>query len=105
MKKFTTNEFAARFPNDDACLHHLWTLRYGALTECPECKAKADFKRVKDRRSYQCSACSLQIYPTQGTVFEKSTTPLLYWFSAIYLFTTTRNGVAAKELERLITWF
>jgi transposase-like protein len=41
-----------------------------------------------------------QIYPTKGTIFEKTTTPLLYWFWAIYMFTTTRNGVAAKELER-----
>lgn len=32
--------------------------------------------------------------------FEKSTTPLTYWFYAIFLQTTTRNGVAAKELER-----
>lgn len=35
-----------------------------------------------------------------GTVFEKTTTPLKDWFYAIYVFTTTRNGVAAKELER-----
>ena len=34
------------------------------------------------------------------SIFEKTTTPLTYWFYAIYLQTTTRNGVAAKELER-----
>ncbi len=33
-------------------------------------------------------------------ISEKSTTPLTHWFYAIYLQTTTRNGVAAKELER-----
>lgn len=27
-------------------------------------------------------------------------TPLQSWFYAIFLFTTTRNGVAAKELQR-----
>jgi hypothetical protein len=35
-----------------------------------------------------------------GTIFQKSRTPLTHWFYAIYLQTTTRNGVAAKELER-----
>lgn len=100
MKKFSTTEFAKRFPNDDACLHHLFELRYGSMTECPVCKAKADFKKVKGRKSYQCSSCSYQLYPMAETIFEKSTTPLLYWFWAIYMFTTTRNGVAAKELER-----
>jgi len=36
----------------------------------------------------------------KDTIFEKSTTPLTHWFYAIFLQTTTRNGVAAKELER-----
>ena len=35
-----------------------------------------------------------------GTPFERSSTPLQKWFYAMYLFTTTRNGVAAKELQR-----
>jgi transposase-like protein len=35
-----------------------------------------------------------------GTPFERSRTPLQKWFYAMYLFTTTRNGVAAKELQR-----
>ena len=51
-------------------------------------------------RAYHCSNCGFQEYPTKDTVFEKKTTPLTYWFYAIYLQTTTRNSVAAKELER-----
>ena len=35
-----------------------------------------------------------------GTPFAKSRTPLQKWFYAMYLFTTTRHGVAAKELQR-----
>ncbi len=35
-----------------------------------------------------------------GTPFEDSRTPLQLWFYAIYLFTTSRHGVPAKELER-----
>jgi len=35
-----------------------------------------------------------------GTPFEKSHTPLQKWFYAIYLFTTSKHGVPAKELQR-----
>lgn len=35
-----------------------------------------------------------------GTPFAKSRTPLQLWFYAIYLFTSTRHGVSAKELQR-----
>ena len=73
------------------------------MKECPSCNAKANYQMVKDRRSYQCSVCANQVYPTAGTVFEKTTTPLTYWFYTIYLYTTTRNGVAAKELKRQLS--
>jgi transposase-like protein len=35
-----------------------------------------------------------------GTPFERSHTPLQKWFYAMYLFTTSRHGVPAKELQR-----
>ena len=35
-----------------------------------------------------------------GTPFERSSTSLQKWFYAMYLFTTSRHGVPAKELQR-----
>ena len=99
MNKYTITQFRNDFPNEDACLHKLFVLRYTNLV-CPKCDGDKPFTRVKNRRSYQCPCCGFQVYPTAGTVFDKSTTPLTHWFYAIYLQTTTRNGVAAKELER-----
>jgi len=100
MKKLTITQFNQRFPNNDVCLDYIFNLKYGHLTECPECKAKFNYSRVKERRAYQCSNCRNQVYPTAGTIFHQSTTPLTYWFLAIYLHTICKNGVAAKELER-----
>ena len=99
MEKYTITEFRNDYPDDDTCLEKIWKLRFSNLV-CPTCEKENTYSKVKDRRSYQCSNCTHQIYPTQGTIFEKSTTPLTHWFYAIYLQTTTRNGVAAKELER-----
>lgn len=99
MNKFTITQFRAAYPNDDACLDKIFQLRFENLI-CPKCENDKPFTRVKGRRSYQCPCCGFQVYPTKDTVFEKTTTPLISWFYAIYLQTTTRNGVAAKELER-----
>lgn len=106
--KFTARQFHAQFPDDDACLHKIFTLRFGNLTECQECKKAFDYKRVNynskvkgaQKKSYQCIHCGNQIYPLAGTIFQQTTTSLKDWFYILYLFTTTRNGVSAKEIER-----
>jgi transposase len=98
--KFTIKQFRETYPDDSACLDKIFRLRYGQLDVCPECGNKANFRRITTRRSYQCKQCYFQLYPTAGTIFEKTRTPLTYWFYAIYLMTATRNGVSAKELER-----
>jgi transposase-like protein len=55
---------------------------------------------VKGRRAYQCNWCANQLYPTAGTPFDRTRTSLRDWFYVMFLFTTTRNGVAAKRVER-----
>lgn len=100
MATFTFAEFKKMYPNDNACLDKIFALRYGHLTECPECNSAVAWRKVRTRRCYQCRHCYAQFYPTANTVFEKTTTPLVDWFYVIFLFTTTRNGVAAKEIER-----
>lgn len=84
MKKYTISQFRNQFATDDACLEKIFQLRYAGLV-CPKCENDKPFTRVKDRRSHQCPACGHQIYATQGTIFEKTTTPLNYWFYAIFL--------------------
>lgn len=61
------------------------------------------FKRYEtsDRRpAWYCQACGFRIHPLKGTIFEKSSTSLFLWFYAMYLMTSTRCGVSAKQLER-----
>lgn len=96
----TRKQFDARFPTDDACLDHLMVTRYGRKFDCPKCKKSATYYRVKARRSYECEWCANQIYPTAGTPFHATRTSLKDWFFVMFLFTTTRNGVAAKEVQR-----
>jgi transposase-like protein len=99
-KVFTVQDFFSRFPDDDKCLDHLMKIRHGNPLDCPNCSKHGQFSRVKKRPVYQCSWCGHQISPMVGTPFMRSSTPLQKWFYAMYLFTTSRHGVPAKELQR-----
>src|ERR1700730_16434027 len=103
MSKYTFNQFQAEYPDDAACLDRIMLEQCGG-TECicPGCGADSKFHRITNRRAYACQHCGHHIYPCVGTVFEKSRTNLTKWFFAMYLMTSTRHGVAAKELERQI---
>jgi transposase-like protein len=96
----TLREFLTQFPDDESCLNHLFDCRFGQGHKCPKCERKAKWYRIKAERAYCCGLCGHHLHPTVGTLFEDSRTPLQLWFTAIYLFTTSRHGVSAKELER-----
>ena len=96
----TVTDFFRRFPTDDACLEHLWKVRFGDIVECQKCEKVGKFYRLSKERAYSCPRCGHHIHPMVGTPFEKTHTPLQKWFYAMYLFTATRHGVAAKELQR-----
>lgn len=98
----TLKQFQARFPDDDACLDHLMETRYGKRHECSKCGKMANFHRVKSRRCYECDFCGKQVYPTAGTPFQSTRTPLTDWFHVMFMFCASRNGVSAKEVQRTI---
>ena len=96
----TLRQFQDRFPTEESCLDHLMRTRYGERHDCERCGKSAKFYRVKARRSYACEHCGAQVYPTAGTPFDRTRTSLRDWFLVMFQFCTTRNGVAAKEVER-----
>jgi transposase-like protein len=100
MTKLTVKAFFDRFPDDNVCLQHVMDLRYGRVRDCPKCGKATEFYPLTRRPAYSCKLCGHHIYPCAGTPFERTRTPLQSWFYAIYLFTTTRHGVPAKELQR-----
>lgn len=100
--KFTIKDFDAQFPNDRACLNFIFKSRWKDGPTCPDCAKKDCFYPVGKRRSYSCSWCGFQLYPTAGTILHKSSTSLRLWFFAMFLMSSSRNGVAALELQRQI---
>lgn len=98
--KFTIKEFNKQYPNDDVCLNEIFQARFGDIKECPKCKKETKFNRIAARKCYCCQFCGFQLHPVANTIFHKSTTSLTSWFYAIYLFSTSKNGVSAMELQR-----
>ena len=97
----TFYEFQQQFPDDETCLKQIMVGRYGGTElDCPKCGVHGKFYRLTRDRAYLCQHCKHHIYPCVETPMERSRTPLHKWFYAIYLFSTSRHGVAAKELQR-----
>src|SRR6267154_2404337 len=101
MAEDTFAQFQEEFPNDAACLKRIMEIQYGGeTTHCQVCDKRTQFHPMGKRRAYACQECGHHIYPCAGTIFHKSRTNLTKWFFAMYLMTSTRHGVAAKEVER-----
>ena len=94
--------FLELFPNGDACLDHLKERFHPDGAICPKCRKPTKFHRLKSRPAYSCQYCRHQVYPTKGTIFERSTTSLQLWFWAVYLMSSTRGKLPAKQLQREI---
>ncbi len=96
----------ASTPTMPLALEALWRRRYsedGIHAECPKCEMSREFKRyatAQQRQSWSCVACAHKLHPTAGTIFHKSSSSLRLWFYAMYLMTSTRCGISAKQLER-----
>jgi hypothetical protein len=46
-----------------------------------------------------CPECGLKTSVTAGTIFHRSHTPLSTWFAAVWLVTSSKNGVSAQGLQ------
>lgn len=101
MKTLNVQDFFKMFPDDETCLEHLFKTCFGNGDEvsCEKCGEVGKFRKLAKMPAYTCN-CGHHIHPMVGTPFEDSRTPLQKWFYAMYLFTTSRHGVPAKELQR-----
>lgn len=98
--KYTIADFNRDYPNEDACLEVVLNMVYPEGILCRKCGIVRPHSKLTGRKAYSCNYCGTHVYPLAGTIFEKSTTPLKSWFYAMYLISTTRCGISAKQLER-----
>ena len=94
-------ELRVWFSNDSACLDYLEWLRWPLGFVCPHCQGATQQWRLGDGR-FWCGACRRRVSVTAGTIFHRTRTPLSVWFAVAWYMTSSKSGVAALTLHRLL---
>jgi transposase-like protein len=78
-------------------------LRWPEGVVCPRCK-KQEVTTVAGGREglYNCRLCCRQFTVTVGTIFEGSHIPLSKWVQAFHLVCSSKKGISALQLQRML---
>lgn len=96
MKLF---EFSQRFPDEASCEAYLKEQREKSGFVCKKCGQRKHYWDSY-HKCWRCSGCRHETTLTADTVMHNSKLPLLYWFKAIHLLTSTKNTFSASEMQR-----
>lgn len=96
---FGVAQFFERFPDEEACLQHIFEVRFGAHTPCPSCGNLGSWSRIKKTKKWR-HACGKQISPLKDTIMYRSNLSLMAWFYAILLFSNTSIGMRAGFIRK-----
>jgi len=97
----TATEFEARFATEADCRAYWIEARWGGTPACARCKST----RVWPERAgtlFECADCGHQTSLTSGTLLEKTRKPFKVWFRAVFEISSRRNGISAKDLQRIL---
>ena len=114
--ELTVLSIAERIPTEADAYKFLEELRWGSGEQtCPHCRcidhhyflsAKGGVARktrtgsMSQRRVWECCACHQQFSVLTGTVMERTKIPVRTWVFVIFELCSSKNGVAAREIER-----
>jgi transposase-like protein len=108
VRQMTLAEFDRLFPNEDACKEYLMQRRWPDGVKCPRCgNAKIYTLKFKPFHWACVVCCNKPRQPyrfsvTVGTVFENTNYKLLVWFKVLYLMLTSKKGISALQIHRMI---
>lgn len=95
-----------RFKDPDTAREHLESVRWPSGPICPHCGAMDRITTLKGKSHrpglYECGHCRDQFTVTVGTVFERSKIPLHKWLLAATLFASSKKGISAHQLHRML---
>jgi len=106
IHQMTNRQWEAAFPNEDACRTYLTACRWPEGVKCPRCGAEVGVHGTM-AFNWQCYACSekgtsYRFSVLVGTVFENTKYPLREWFRVIHLMLTSKKGISALQIHRMI---
>ncbi len=95
------------YHDNDAAREHLETLLWPEGPVCPRCGVIGDrITKLQGKSTrpgvYKCKDCRKPFTVTVGTVMERSKVPLCKWVMAAQLMASSKKGMSAKQLERML---
>jgi transposase-like protein len=110
-KGLTLEQIMKRFGTDEAAREYLESVRWPKGPVCPHC-GNCDAGRIypiaanpakKIRAGLrECKECTKQFTVTVGTIFEDSHIPLGKWLVAWYLLCSSKKGISALQMQRML---
>lgn len=105
IHQMTISEWETTFPNEDACCAYLVAHRWPDGVCCPRCGNAAVYDLPSRKWHWQCEQCAPDGYRFShiaGTIFENTNKPLRDWFRVIHTMLTSKKGVSALQIMRVM---
>jgi transposase-like protein len=94
------------FADAEKAREHLESINWPDGPVCPHCGEEKNVHRLQGKSTraglVQCNACLKNFTVTVGTVFERSKIPLNKWLLATYLLSSSKKGMSAHQLHRML---
>jgi transposase-like protein len=94
------------FHDEAAAFKKLEEIVWAGQPVCPHCGNKGEkpiYDLAKTRQGLRkCGSCRKQFTVRVGTVFESSHIPLHKWLQAAYLLCSSKKGISAHQLHRVM---
>jgi transposase-like protein len=97
----TATAFEKTFATEEDCRRYWIKARWNDKPACARCQCTRVWI-VHQGRHFECADCGHQTSLTAGTPLEKTRKPLKTWFRAVFEISSRRNGISAKELQRIM---
>ncbi len=106
IHQMTIPQFEAMFPHEDACRMYLAANRWpDGVVRCPRCGNEHVYELASRPHHWQCEFCAPDGYRFSvlvGTIFENSNKDLRDWFRVMHLMLTSKKGISALQIYRLM---
>jgi len=107
IHQMTVSQWEKAFPDDAACKAYLTANRWPSGVRCPRCGDSSVGEHGTRTFNWQCYACSekgtsYRFSVLVGTIFENTKYPMREWFRVIHMMLTSKKGVSALQVHRVI---
>jgi transposase-like protein len=108
VRQMTVHQFEEMFPNEIACCEFLLHRRWPNGVRCARCNNDHVYASKARPWHWQCKKCGknnrapYRFSLKTGTIFEETKHPLLTWFNVLHLMVTSKKGISALQIHRML---